>query len=453
MSTGPVGRGPAPAGRLATGSVRLRIIVAVLAVLAVVMVAAGVTVGAVYRRQATNAADAVLASRVQLARQLARTRIKPLMFYQRLDAQGVRARLELPGGRDYGSVPDRGPHRTIRLVSPGELNGAQLTLTVDTTLLDQARRSLVRSLFLTGLLGLAAAALLALGAVALALRPLRSMADTARRIAAGERGTRLRPTRPATELGQTAVAFDSMLDSLEGAEHRALASEAGVKAFVADAAHELRTPLAGVSAAAQTLLHEDLPPETRDELLGHLVREAERGSRLVADLSTMAALDARTEGRTAPPARVELAPVVQASFTRVRHAYPQLRCELGGDPAAALVAPPDAVASVLANVIDNAARAASVRGPDGYVWVGITPGPVITVDVADNGPGIPAEDTERVFDRLVRLDPARAIGHGSGLGLAIARAQARSFGGELVCLTGHSDIGGAIFHFTAPAAP
>ena len=443
-------------GRLATGSVRLRVIVGVLAVLAVVMVAAGVTVGAVYRRQADSAADAVLASRVQLARQLARNGVKPQALYQRLDALGTRARLQLAGGRVLGAVPDGGPRRTVRLIGPGELNGAELTLAVDTTLLDKARRSLVRSLILTGLVGLAAAALLALVAVALALRPLRSMADTARRIAAGERGTRLRPTRPATELGQTAAAFDSMLDSLEGAEHRALASEAGVKAFVGDAAHELRTPLAGISAAAQTLLHEDLPPETRDELLGHLVREAERGSRLVADLSTMAALDAmgaRTEpDRTTRLQRVVLADVVRASFTRVRHAYPQLRCELIGDEQAVVVAPPDAVASVIGNVVDNAARAASVRGGEAVVWVGLGTGPVVTLDVADNGPGIPPADTERVFDRLVRLDPARAIGHGSGLGLAIARAQARSLGGDLVCLTGHGELGGAVFRFTAPAA-
>ncbi|MBD8142076.1 HAMP domain-containing protein, partial [Frigoribacterium sp. CFBP 13605] len=106
----------------------------------------------------------------------------------------------------------------------------------------------------------ASAAFLLIAAIGLALvvratlRPLDRMTGVARSIAHGDRGRRLRPARRDTEIGRVAVAFDEMLDGVEGAERAALDAETRVRAFVSDAAHELRTPVAGMRAAADTLV-------------------------------------------------------------------------------------------------------------------------------------------------------------------------------------------------------
>ena len=119
------------------------------------------------------------------------------------------------------------------------------------------------------------------------------MAELAKK-SPGQRGSRLAPTRTDTELGQTAQAFDEMLDELEGAETRARQAEERTRAFLADAAHELRTPIAGVQAAAETLLHHDdqLDHDQRQHLQALLMREAQRAGALISDLLAAARLDA-----------------------------------------------------------------------------------------------------------------------------------------------------------------
>ena len=108
-----------------------------------------------------------------------------------------------------------------------------------------------------------------------------------------------------------------------------------------------------------------------------------------------------------------------------------------------------ALSGVLRNLLDNASRAA---GPAGTVQVELrSEGSTVVVDVADDGPGVPEADRERIFERLVRLDAARsADAGGSGLGLAIARGTARAYGGDLVCLP--APTGGALFRLTLPSS-
>ena len=147
---------------------------------------------------------------------------------------------------------------------------------------------------ITGLVALVVSAALVAAAVRFALRPLDSMAALAKTITEGNRGRRLAPTRTDTEIGQTARAFDEMLDELEGAETRARQAEERTRAFLADAAHELRTPITGVQAAAETLLHhgDQLPAEDREHLQALLIREAQRAGTLISDLLAAARLDA-----------------------------------------------------------------------------------------------------------------------------------------------------------------
>ena len=232
-----------------------------LVVLAVVLVGLSLAVNAAFVAQSNRSQDALLSGRVQLARQLARTGVGPAALYKRVQVDGVQAHLVLRSGVELGEPIAAGPlvkTATTSLNGQGRLANAELTLAVDTSLVTGAHQTLRRVLWVSGLIALLASAGLVTAAVNLALRPLNEMARLARTIAGGNRGQRLRPTRRDTEIGQTAAAFDEMLDELEGAETRARQAEASTRSFLADAAHELRTPIAGVQAAAETLLeHED----------------------------------------------------------------------------------------------------------------------------------------------------------------------------------------------------
>lgn len=446
-STPPAGS-PPEAAPLRTGSLRLRLSAAVIVVLGLVLVLLGIAVDAAFSRQADANLDALLTGRAQLARQLARSGLGPQQVVNRVQTDGVQAQLVLRTGETLGSVapPSRRlQSRTVALGGSPRLNGSELTLTVDTSLVDGARSSLRRVLLVTGLVALVLGGLGVAVAVPLALAPVAAMGVLAQRIAAGRRGTRLAPTRPDTDLGRTAQAFDGMLDALEGAEARARAAETRTRTFLADAAHELRTPLTGVRAGAETLLQhgDQLDPGDRERLQVLVVREAERASRLVEDLLAAARLDAGLALRCAP---VDLLGLARAEVEQARLRQPGTPVRVEGTDVV-VWADAERVAAVLRNLLDNALRA--VRDGGEVALDVAVDGDVGVVEVVDTGPGIDAADSERVFERLVRLDAARsADAGGSGLGLAIARGYARAHGGDLVHRPERHP--GATFRLTLP---
>lgn len=434
-----------------TVSLRTRVTTAVIAVLALVLLLTGVIVNAVFVAQSDRSLDQVLASRVQLARQLARVAsVRPQQIVNRTETEGVRAYLVLRTGTELGTPPPTGAGtRSTTVTLDGRaprIDGARLTLSVDTALVDQARQRLRRILLLVSLGALGLSALLVAAAVRLALRPLDTMAALAKTITEGNRGQRLAPTRTDTELGQTAQAFDEMLDELEGAEARARQAEERTRSFLADAAHELRTPITGVQAAAETLLHhsESLAPADREHLQALLVREAQRAGTLVSDLLAAARLDAGGELHREP---VSLGHLATTELDRVRLLQPEATVTTAGDTDVVVEADPDKVRGILRNLLDNAMRAA---GPQGRLHLHLyADGGSAYVDLWDSGPGVPPRERERIFERLVRLDHSRsADAGGSGLGLAIARGYARAHGGDLVCLD--PDRPGALFRLTLP---
>ena len=444
-------------GPLSTVSIRVRVLAAVMVVLAVVLLGLSVAVQSVFAAQSDRNLDALLTGRAQLARQLARTGVRPQQIVNRVTVDGVLASLELRDGTVLGNTLPTGSGVqtvTTRLAGPGRVDGAQLTLSVNSSLATGARQALRRILLVGGLAALALSAALVALAVRLALRPLDSMAALAQGIASGSRGRRLSPIRTDTEIGRTARAFDAMLDELEGAEAQsrlaeaqALHAEERVRAFVADAAHELRTPLAGVSVAAETLLqHGDtLDTADRERLEALLVGEARRAGRLVDDLLAMARLDA---GPVLDLVPLDLGRLVDDEITRARLLSPTATLTAVGT-SAVVAGDLTALRGALRNLIDNACRAA---GPAGTVEVTITTDEhLAVVHVRDDGPGVPAADHERIFDRLVRLDAARSTDSGgSGLGLAIARGTARAHGGDVVCLPVDPPGRGADFCLTLP---
>ena len=436
--------------RLNTVSLRLRVTVAVLAVLAVMLILLSIAINAIFIAQSNRNLDALLTGQAQLAQQLARSGVGPQQIVNRVQAGGVQAHLVLRNGTEFGTPITSGTVKTtaITLNAPTRVDGANLTLAVDTALVFDARRTLRRILMITAVIALVVSAVLVAAAVRLALRPLDSMAALAKAVSQGNRGYRLAPTRTDTELGQTAQAFDEMLDELEGAETRAQQAEERTRAFLADAAHELRTPIAGVQAAAETLLHHDeqLDHDERQHLQALLVREAERAGALISDLLTAARLDAGIDLDLAP---VSLRTLAHSEIDRVRLLHPETAVTMSGPE---VIAHADAarVSSILRNVIDNAVRAA---GPEGQVHLVVREHDQFAIaEIWDSGPGVPPSQRERIFERLVRLDHGRAgDAGGSGLGLAIARGYARAHGGDLTCEDPRGS--GAMFRLVLPLEP
>ena len=238
------------------------------------------------------------------------------------------------------------------------------------------------------------------------------------------------------EVHRLAETMNSMLARLQ-------ASAGRQQRFVADASHELRSPLANMQASLEVALARqdlDLWQETGQDLQG----EYDRMRRLVEDLLLLARLDGRI-----PLAHddVDLDDVVHEEAERLRrhaavtvHVAPLPALRVRGDGAR--------LAQVVGNLADNAARHAATT-----VSLSLRrDGDWVVVQVADDGPGVPLEYRLRIFDRFTRLDQARARDSGgSGLGLAISREIAQAHGGSLELLLGVEQEG-AVFELRLPTA-
>jgi two-component system OmpR family sensor kinase len=436
---------------LRTVSLHRRVTLTTLLVLAIVLVVLGFVVNAVFRAQAERDVNGLLAGRVQLAQQLAKQNVTPANLVRRVETRGIRASLTLPNGERLGapSQPPDSEYRQVKakLNGPARINGAELVLSADTALLAGAERSLRQVLLITGLCAIVVTAFALLIGVRFALAPLEAMTRLAKSIVSGGRGGRLAPTHANTDLGRTATAFDEMLDALEGAEMTARSSEERTRLFLADAAHELRTPIAGVQAAAEAVLQQapDADPEQRERLQLLLVRESRRAGKLVGDLLELARLDAGAEVRREP---VRLLTLAESQADRVRLLAPDLRVDVTGTETEVL-GDSDRITQILANLADNARHA---MGGAGTLTLAVArSGRFAEVLVTDTGPGVPPPDRERIFHRLVRLDEARdRSSGGSGLGLPIARGFARAHGGELEYRDRPDGQSGAVFRLLLP---
>ncbi|TKV61183.1 HAMP domain-containing histidine kinase [Nakamurella flava] len=367
-----------------------------------------------------------------------------------------------PGGPPQLPQPAVEPSVTIAegdglMTATVTLPGGTATLTATEDSVDSTLASLRTIQIVVGLVALLLTALALRQVVSASLRPLERMTAVARRIQAGARNRRLRPTHPHTELGRTAAAFDDMLDELESAETAAQTAEAAMRRFLADASHDLRTPLAGVVAAADALLRADPTTMSRadqEARLVAIVRQGRQAARLVDDLLTMARLDAES-GATSPvpdrtPGRsADVAVVARAMIDDIALRRPEVRWGATGPQTATVAVEPDELRRILGNLLENAA---AVSPPSGVVQVSWSVRPdLLALRVVDDGPGVAPADRQRIFDRFLRLSAARS-GPGSGLGLPIARGLARRAGGDLVCRGRDDDRPGACFELVLPLA-
>lgn len=364
----------------------------------------------------------------------------------------VVGRAPRPGGRTPPAGPPTPPDSSSTTVSRTLPDGSRLVLVGDTTAISDVRNRLRLAMTLAAVAALLVAAVALVAGVGAALRPLDRLTVLARRITAGDRGSRLSPDRPRSELGRAATAFDGMLDALEDAETRARVAAADARratqvtrGFLSDAAHELRTPLAGMQVLAESIATGADSDERQQRRARLLVAETGRATRLLSDMLDLARIE---DGVALHRGDVDLAALVSAQVERVRVIAPGSEVAVHGPSALWVHADADRVGQILTNLLDNARRHTSANGHI-TVTVSTSPAPVVAVvTVANTGPSIPDADRERIFGRLVRLQEARdRDSGGAGLGLPVARGLARAHGGDLTCDPVPT---GAAFRLTLP---
>jgi signal transduction histidine kinase len=225
---------------------------------------------------------------------------------------------------------------------------------------------------------------------------------------------------------------------LDRAVADARASEAAMRSFLADASHELRTPVAALHATAERLLRDQPARPARDAIEAQLARDSRRLGRLVDDLLNLARLDAR---ETQHRETVDLCELARTAVTAAAHASPA-RVELVTAAGPVLASgDPDALLRAIRNLLDNALAVA-----DTVVLEATQTAHGPAISVSDNGPGIPPQERDRIFEPFVRL-PA-SPGGGIGLGLAIVQRTIASHGGTVTCEP--SPSGGARFTLRLP---
>jgi signal transduction histidine kinase len=340
-------------------------------------------------------------------------RLVPILYPDELDALGDRQGQFIPGSR----IGFEGRVRVVMVTAGPASDPVRVVVARPTADLTQSVHLLRTTLLITFPPLVALLALVAWRVVGATLRPVEALRAGAEEITGGSRSDRLPVPDSRDEIHRLAVTLNGMLHRLDAARGRQ-------RAFVADAAHELRSPLTNMRTELEVA--QRLPDSTDwPALADDLLTDVDRLSRLVDDLLLLArADDGSTRALIRRAETVELGQLlgeVAARYPTVRYERPAVPLRVQGER--------DAIGRVVANLLDNAVRHAASS-----VWLSVAAdGAYQMISVSDDGPGIPAADRERVFDRFTRLDDARARdAGGSGLGLAIVRELVRRHGGTVV---------------------
>jgi signal transduction histidine kinase len=354
------------------------------------------------------------------------------------------ARAALSRGQQHlESAPSGGGHWVRVLTRPVVEDGRLVAIVrVGESLrpIDRAVADLMRPLIVGGLLILVASIVVTWVVVSRALEPLESIAATAERIAlTGDVSLTVEPEGTG-EARRLAIAFNRMIERLR----RLLESQ---RQLLADTSHELRNPLTVVRTDLD-LLGRELDPDTRQEVATEAAEEAERMSRLVADLLYLTREEQVERG---PAEAVRLHRLVAEVIERLQQVAPDHEVRLGHADPAIVLGNRDRLHQLVTNLIENGIRYTPAGGHV-TVDVRITDDRTARLDVVDDGIGIAPEHLPRVFDRFYRVDPARARATGgTGLGLAIVKHVAESHGGTVEAT---SEPGaGSTFTVILPAEP
>ncbi|MBB2943672.1 signal transduction histidine kinase [Actinoplanes lutulentus] len=355
-----------------------------------------------------------------IARSATADRLVPILYTDELRDLADGSSVEIPGNR----IGFDGEARVAK-VSAGPPTDPLTVLVARST--DELQQSVhllkITLLVLFPLL----VALLAAGlwrALGAALRPVDALRAGAEEITGGTRAGRLPVPDSRDEVHRLAVTLNDML-------HRLDAGRARQRAFVADAAHELRSPLTNMRTELEVAQH--LPDDTDwPALSDDLLADVQRLSRLVDDLLLLARSDEGVRATGRGVESLDLGDLVSQTAER----FPDVTV-IDAEGPLPFTGEPDALARVVANLLDNA-----VRHRKSVVTVRATAdGPSLLIVVDDDGPGIPGADRDRVFHRFTRLDDGRARdAGGSGLGLAIVRELVRRHGGTVTLGDAHPGL-------------
>jgi two-component system OmpR family sensor kinase len=300
--------------------------------------------------------------------------------------------------------------------------------------------------------GLLVAFLLGWWVMGLGLRPLTAIERTADAIAAGELEQRVPGEGGRTEVGRLAKALNVMLSRIQNAfaqrdatEEELRNSEARLRRFVADASHELRTPVAAVSAYAE-LFERGAGKSSEDmqRVMRGIRGETARMGQLVEDLLLLARLD---EGRPLEQEPVELVALASEALQTAQGVGLAWPLQLEADHPIEVTGDEARLRQVLDNLLSNI-RAHTPPGTPGIVRLKEVDDAVI-IEVEDEGPGLSAHEAGRVFERFYRVDQSRnRTTGGAGLGLSIVAAIVTAHGGAVTAEAGAK--GGALFRVRLP---
>ncbi len=339
------------------------------------------------------------------------------------------------------SLPDVGNLRLLKrpVLVPG---GLRATIGVGEPLaaVGRAQRGVARAFILAGVLALAGALLGAYLIGSRVSRPLRRMAAVAAKVDAGDLAPRIHDVgADSEEVDVLADAFNRMLDRLT-------AAFASQREFVADASHELRTPLTVIRGQLEVLASQRNPSGEEVRRVERLVgAEIARINRLVDDLLLLAKTEQTQFLRPAP---IDLEAYVSELWDGVSLTA-RRRFELELLARGTLRADPDRLAQALRNLLGNAIEHTAPEQGLVRMRVEGAAGGRVRFTVEDDGPGIPSDQRERIFDRFHRTDEARdRASGGTGLGLAIVRAITEAHGGAV--RAGESPEGGARIELELP---
>ncbi|MBL1077542.1 HAMP domain-containing histidine kinase [Nocardia sp. 2] len=378
----------------------------------------------------------------------------PTLFYVKVyDAEG-RQVLHLPAGTHVPELPeDLGRHavtvgsvgdasvkwRALRIENPSGSSTVALRLDATTSIIDR----LVALQLVIGTMVLVALAVIARLVISRSLKPLRQVEETAAAIAGGDLHRRVPVRGNDTEVDHLSQSLNTMLHQIqqafattEASEEAARRSEAKMRRFVADASHELRTPLTTIKGFSE--LYRQGAIDDAAMVMDRIEHESKRMGLLVEDLLMLARLDAQRPVERRPVDLLTLASDAvhgARAVAAVQHpdgpARPIDLQIASGEGTLELLGDEARLRQVLANLVNNAL----VHTPaDAAVTVRLTPAEQhVLLEVADTGPGLKAEQAERVFERFYRTDSSRTRGSGggTGLGLSIVQALVTAHGGTV----------------------
>ncbi len=349
----------------------------------------------------------------------------------------------------YATVGSKSSKLRYRvMVQPTQTSGSYLVYAlpledVDATIAHLVTVETVASLSILAVLGLVTFWVLRLG-----VRPVKQMTATAAAIGQGDLSRRIPESAPGTEAGELGVALNSMLGRIEESFDERARSEARLRQFVADASHELRTPVTTIRGYAELYRVGGLAREQDlSEAMRRTEQEAIRMGALVQDLLDLARLD---QGRPLALEPVDLSVLVADAALDAHAVEPDRPVDVNAPNPVVIVGDEAMLRQIVANLVANA-RVHTAPDTAFHLGTRIEDGRAV-LEVSDDGPGMSPEVAARAFERFYRADPARARQTGgSGLGLSIVAATAAAHGGDAALQTapGH----GTTVRLTLPLVP